>query len=212
MIKDSAFTKLREEEREVRRILIIEATLELLEKKTFDEIGMRDIAGEAGISPASLYRYFPGQTELLMESFLYDLKGIVERFNDNVVSGEIKNIKDFSIKFVDLLMEKEATFQMMSYMMVKADISEELLVDFNSMMKNLFNNIREIFGLSDIEIKESSVVHAFFASLTGIIMVFRNFPHKDRESLKNHIRKLAELCSYSFGKEDVTEFAKKLKF
>ena len=210
MTKDSAFNRLREEEREVRRNLIIEAALSLLEKKSFDQIGMRDIASEAGISPASLYRYFPGQTELLMESFLYDLKEIIEEFHKRVRDGQIKNTEEFALQFVDLLMEKEATFQMMSYMMVKADISDELLDRFNNMMRVFFSSIQDVFEFSGINFEGRAMVHAFFACLTGIVMVFRNFPAKDKDVLVKHIKKLAVISSFSFTREDVCDFAKSL--
>jgi AcrR family transcriptional regulator len=185
MARDSAFNKLREEEREVRRQLIIEAALSLLERKSFDQIGMRDIATEAGISPASLYRYFPGQTDLLMESFIYDLESLVIEFNQRLNADEIDTVEKFAVEFVDILIKNEATFQMMSYMMVKADIPPELLDKFNSIMRNLFSNIEDVFKKAGIDFGNRNIIHTLFASLAGIVMTFRNFPVKDKELLKN---------------------------
>ena len=211
MTVDSAFNKLRAEEREVRRQLIIEATLSLLEKKSFDEIGMRDIAAEAGISPASLYRYFPGQTDLLMESFLYDMEALILDFNKRLAAKEINSVEEFAVDFVELLIKNEATFQMMSYMMIKADIPEELLDKFNAMMRRLFSNIEDVFESSGVCVGSRSIVHTFFASLAGIVMTFRNFPAKNKEILKDHIRRLAEISAFAFSMKDVCDFAHKDK-
>lgn len=211
MAKGSAFNKLREEEREVRKQLIIEATLNLLEKKSFDELGMRDIATEAGISPASLYRYFPGQTDLLMESFLYDLEELILKFNKRLSGGEINSVEKFSLEFVELLIKNEATFQMMSYMMIRADIPKDLLDKFNAMMKRLFANIEEVLKTSGINIGGRKIIHAFFASLAGIVMTFRNFPAENKDQLKDHIRNLALITSFAFTRKEVHTFAQQTK-
>jgi len=207
-MKNSAFNRLREEEREVRKQLIIEATLTLLEKKSFDQIGMRDIAAEAGISPASLYRYFPGQTDLLMETFLSDIENKLMYFHQGITNGTIKDTTSFAIDIVDLLLENEATFQMMSYMMIKADISENLLKKFNFMMKNFFERINTIFKISGIDLDTNTLVHVFFSSLAGIVMTFRNYPSEDKNSLKEHIRKLAVISAYAFTQKNVSDFIK----
>jgi len=55
----STLTKLRERERQARRNLIIDAAIKLFAAKPFKQVGMRDIAAEAGLSPASIYRIFP---------------------------------------------------------------------------------------------------------------------------------------------------------
>ncbi|MHB8205535.1 MAG: helix-turn-helix domain-containing protein, partial [Desulfomonilaceae bacterium] len=56
--KKAVLTRMRENEREVRKNLIIDASMLLFSKTPFDKVGMRDIAAEAGLSPASIYRYF----------------------------------------------------------------------------------------------------------------------------------------------------------
>ncbi|MDY0132186.1 MAG: TetR/AcrR family transcriptional regulator [Desulforegulaceae bacterium] len=209
MTRVSAFNKLREEEREVRRELIIEATLSLLEKKTFDQLGMRDIAAEAGISPASLYRYFPGQTELLTESFIYDLQNHAHKFNEKLSTNQIDSVEKFAIEFVDTLIKNEASFQMMSYMMIKAEISPELLDKFNMIMRNFLSNIEEVFKKSGIEVVSRNLIHGFYASLSGIVMAFRNFPGKDKKTIEIHMKKLARITAFAFIQNEVTKFDEK---
>jgi AcrR family transcriptional regulator len=68
--------KLREDEREVRKALIIGAAMKLFEEKSFHEIGMRDIAAEAGVSAASIYRYFPSRDDLFVEALIQDINSL----------------------------------------------------------------------------------------------------------------------------------------
>ena len=50
----ATFIKLREDEREIRKNLILEAAMKLYSEKSFYDVGMRDIALEAGISAAAI--------------------------------------------------------------------------------------------------------------------------------------------------------------
>ena len=52
----------------VRKNLIIDASIRLFSKMLFDKVGMRDIAAEADISPASIYRYFSNRDDLFAEA------------------------------------------------------------------------------------------------------------------------------------------------
>ena len=80
----STFKQLREDEREVRKRLIIKAAKELFEEKSFHEIGMRDIAVKAGVSAASIYRYFPSRDDLFVEALIQDINEIEERFQQRL--------------------------------------------------------------------------------------------------------------------------------
>lgn len=57
----SRFEQLKKKEKLARKQIVIESALALFTKKPFFKIGMRDVAREAGISPATIYRYFPSQ-------------------------------------------------------------------------------------------------------------------------------------------------------
>lgn len=49
---------------------IFEAAAKLFAKRSFDSVGIRDIAAEAGVNSAMISYYFGGKTELLREIFL----------------------------------------------------------------------------------------------------------------------------------------------
>ena len=66
---ESRFAELKEKEKLARKQIVIESALALFAKKPFYEVGMREVADEAGISPATIYRYFPSQEELFNEVY-----------------------------------------------------------------------------------------------------------------------------------------------
>ncbi|OAO77506.1 helix-turn-helix domain-containing protein [Geobacillus sp. FSL K6-0789] len=74
MDKKLTFHDLKEQEREARKQLIIDAAIRLFSQKSISNVGMRDIAKEAGISPALIYRYFKDRDDLFVTAFLYTSK------------------------------------------------------------------------------------------------------------------------------------------
>ena len=194
----SVFHRLREEERAVRRRLIIEACRRLLSEKPFDAIGMRDIAAEAGISPASLYRYFPSQADLFIETFLYDLQELARDFDRGVRRSGAECLEDMAVKLVDHLIDNEATFQMMSYLMIRAEIPEAATERFNALMRIFLHHVDDVIEPIGIASDLRLFSQSFFASLIGILMTYRNYPGRDREEIRRHIRKLAVMVSRIF--------------
>jgi len=64
MTKRNTLIKLKEKERELRQVLIIEAARDVFGRKTYDEVSMAEIAKAAGIAKSSIYTYFKSQEEL----------------------------------------------------------------------------------------------------------------------------------------------------
>lgn len=92
MNTESKFAELKEKEREARKQIIIDSALALFAKKPFYEVGMRDVADEAGVSPATLYRYFPSQEELFVEAFIQDISAVSLEF-ENMVKNDQQQLK-----------------------------------------------------------------------------------------------------------------------
>ncbi len=67
-VAESRFAELKEREKEARKQIVIESALALFAQKPFYEVGMREVADEAGISPATIYRYFPRGLSLFRQT------------------------------------------------------------------------------------------------------------------------------------------------
>ena len=190
----STFKQLREDEREVRKQLIIKAAMELFEEKSFHDIGMRDIAVKAGVSAASIYRYFPSRDDLFVEALLQDINNIEQRLQQRIDNGD--SIEDLAIAIVDYLIDNEATFQMMCHFMIRGELNPQALKKFNGVQRyflKMFDNV-----LKQMESAENLRLNtqAFFASLAGVVLTFRNYPGRTADEKRRAMHKLALLIMH----------------
>ncbi len=189
MSDKSTFKQLREDEREVRKQLIIKAARSLFEEKSFHDIGMRDIAVKAGVSAASIYRYFPSQDDLFVEALIQDLSNIEQRFQVRLDKGD--SIEDLTLAIVDYMIDNEATFQMMCHFMIRGERNPQALKKFNGVQRyflDMFDKIvKKTEGAGNLRLN----TQAFFASLAGVVLTFRNYPGRTAEEKRKAIHKLA---------------------
>jgi len=195
-VAESKFAELKEKEKETRKQIVVQSALALFAKKPFYEVGMREVANEAGISPATIYRYFPSQEELFTEAFIQDINSASKSFKKLVKKEEPASIEEFAIAFVDHLNEHESTFQMMTYLMLKDDLETPMVGKFGSVTKIFFDLLEELLLRHGVE-KENARFYsqALIGSLDGILMTFRNYPNKDSKAIREHIIKLVKMTS-----------------
>ena len=193
---ESRFAELKEKEKQARKQIVIESALALFAKKPFFEVGMREVADEAGISPATIYRYFSSQEELFNEAFIQDISSVSKEFKSMVLKETPVSIEEFGIKFVDYLIENESTFQMMTYLVLKDNLAHPVMGKFDSVTKIFFDLFEQLLKRHGVKNKDARMYsHSFIASLTGILMTFRNYPLKNKKAIRNQlcpVRKLHE--------------------
>lgn len=187
----STFKQLREDEREVRKHLIIKAAMELFEEKSFHEIGMRDIAVKAGVSAASIYRYFPSRDDLFVEALMLDINTIEKRLRDRLAVGS--NIEDLSLAVVDYMVDNEATFQMMCHFMIRGELNPQALKKFNAVQKYFLSMFDKVIRQTDGSENLRLNTQAFFASLAGVVLTFRNYPGRTADEKRKAMHQLALL-------------------
>ncbi len=192
MSERSTFMKLREDEREVRKSLIMEAAMKLFEEKLFHEIGMRDIAKEAGVSAATIYRYFPSRDDLFVEALIQDMNNIEKRLEQRLEEGT-SAIEDLAIAVVDYLIDNEASFQMMCHFMIRGGINPRAMNKFNAVQVYFMNMFDEVVKKAGYRGDNRYFTQAFFASLAGVVMTFRNYPGRTKEERRKHMHTLAML-------------------
>lgn len=189
MPEKSTFKQLREDEREVRRQLIINAAMALFEEKSFHEIGMRDIAVKAGVSAASIYRYFPSQDDLFVEALKQDINSIEKLLQIRVEKGD--NMETITLGVVDYMVDNEATFQMMCHFMIRGERKPLALKKFNAVQLYFLNMFDKVVKLTEDSGNLRLNTQAFFASLAGVVLTFRNYPGRTDEERRKAIHKLA---------------------
>ncbi len=194
----STFMRMREDEREIRKTLIINAAMMLFDRTAFQDIGMRDIAKEAGVSAASIYRYFPSRDDLFAEALIRDMIIIEQRF-ERMADDDDAGIKDFAVTIVDYVLENEGTYQMMSYFMAREDMEQQILRRFSAVQGHFLDLLDQVI-IKTTGAKENVrfASQAFYASLFGLIMTFKNFPGKSKSARREHMHNLAKLVTDIF--------------
>lgn len=201
MVRESKFAELKEKEREARKQIIIKSALSLFACKNFYEVGMRDIASEAGVSPATLYRYFPCQEDLFIEAFIQDISLVTSDFENMVKRDKPATIEEFALAYVDHLFQNESTFQMMTYLMLKDNLAHPAMGKFDSVTKIFFDLCAELFERYGVKENTRVYAHCFVASMTGIIMTFRNHPVKKKNMVREHILRLTRMTAAIYSHE-----------
>ncbi len=201
MAKGSKFVELKKKERETRKQIIIKSALSLFAKQHFYEVGMRDIAEEAGVSPATLYRYFPCQEDLFIEAFLHDISLVSNEFENMVKREKPATIEEFAVAYVDHLFQNESVFQMIAYLMMKDNLAHPAMGKFDSVTKVFFDLCAELFERYGVKENTRFYAHSFVASMTGIIMTFRNHPLKGKEMVRQHILRLTKMTAAMYSHE-----------
>jgi len=205
MADKSTFEQLREDEREVRKQLIIKAAMELFEEKSFHEIGMRDIALKAGVSAASIYRYFPSRDDLFVEALIQDINVIEKRLTQRVENGS--NIEELAIAVVDYMIDNEATFQMMVHFMIRGELNPQALKKFNSVQRLFLNMFETVVRRTDGSEHLRLNAQAFFASLAGVVLTFRNYPGRTADEKRLSVHKLALMIMRQGSLDEITSSA-----
>jgi len=198
MIKTVSFNKLKEHEREVRRDLIISAAERVFAKKAFNAVTIRDIAKEAGISHALIYRYFPDQQSLFVEACIRRGAEIVEFVNQLIDDDSNIKIEKVMERFIQFLAENDQYFRMMTHFVLDGSLNEEMILRLNTAERVLLEQFDRIFAKANNEKSARMLSHAFFAAMNGIIITFRNYPGRSKEEALNHMLALGKIIAERF--------------
>lgn len=199
MTKKSTFLELKKSERAHRRDLILDAAMHLFAEHPFHKIGMREIADEAGISPASIYRYFSSRDDILAEILGHEVKE--GRFQQSKSIEEGSSLEEVAEIVVDFFMDKEATVQMLSHFLLKEDLDEEALEKFYNIRSYYLQELNQVLiGLGCDPGNVSLFSMAFFSSLLGIMSSSKKgYGHEeDQEEYKKNVKRLARLTATIF--------------
>ena len=206
----STFQKLRKEERETRKNLIIDAAMDLFAQKDFHNIGMRDIAKRAGISAAAIYRYFPSRDDVFVEALVRHMKVVEDLYEEKVKEGNT-SLEELALGSVDYMLKNESVFQMMGHFMITGQIQPKALDRYNTMQRRFLDILERVNNQTEIGMNNRLVTHAIYASITGVVMAFKNYPGRSPEEIRRHIFRLVQIISSVFSTGKIPENLQNLK-
>ena len=198
------FTDMRDQEKLSRKNIIIDSALKLYSRQPFSDVRLTDIAKATGVVPATLYNYFPSYEMLMMEVAAKKMALVGKEFKKIVATMRPKTIEAFSIKYVQLLLKYEHTYQMLSYIMVRESLKKEIserLAPTNSLFFDLCSDVLSRNGsCGDIQLLSRSLIGA----LNGIVMTFRNNTFNEKEnSMDDYIILAAKNIAFQFGQKSI---------
>jgi|SRR5680860_77589 len=201
MDKKNTFNGLRKRERETRKDVIVDAAERVFALKPFNRVNMRDIAGEAGISPASIYRYFPDQQTLFVEAFLRGAKEILGILGDIIDKNGELCIENAAEEFIDYLTVNDQYFRMMTHFMLDGSLSDESLESLNRHERSLIDQFDNLFRRVMPDSNPRLLSHAFFAAMNGILITFRDYPGRSREEVSCHMKLIGRMIAKMLRRE-----------
>lgn len=205
----SALQRLREQERETRRNLILDAAVGLFAQRAYQQVGMRDIAAAADMSAASLYRYFADRDQLFVEALYRESEAISQGLRQLLARGgggeAGGGLEDLATGFVDHLLDHDTFFQMMAHFMVDGGMSSEAVERFNQTERRMLDVFEDVFRDLGAPGNLRLLAHAFFAALSGVLITFRNYPGRRPEETRRHMLRLARLLAQVFLRGTLAE-------
>lgn len=186
MKENGAFAVMKNGEKLARQEVIIAAAERAFAVKPFNKVSIRDIAREAGISHAAIYRYFPDQQSLFIEAFLRGASEIIAFLSEIVSKSEKGNIDKVADAYLDYLLEHDQYFRMMTHFMLDGSLTAEMIEKLNVAERGILDQFDVMFHKMNLPEPVRLLSHAFFAALHGVLITFNNYPGRDKEAVTTH--------------------------
>ena len=195
MKAEKSFTQLREKEKEARRNLIMDAAVRMFASETFDKVNMRDIAKAVGLSPGSIYTYFPDQETLFVETSLRGARMLGDMFDEIIESGEL-SVEKTALAYIDTIMAHFEYLRMSQHCILYGKFkSQDSLNRVIETYRSLFDRLERILRDHVPEGDARLYTHLLFASLNGILLSFGRYPGRRRDEVVAHMHDLTRALS-----------------
>ena len=198
MKKKNTFAELKNNEKRARQGVIVEAAQRVFAVKPFNKVSIRDIAREAGISHASIYRYFPDQQSLFVEAFLHgaeEITAILDRMIKNSRKNPIEKVAD---AYLSYLIDNDQYFRMMTHFMLDGSLSADMVEKLNASERRIFDQFDVLFRKMNLPEPVRPMSHAFFAALNGVLITFRNYPGRSAKAVHQHMHNIVRVIVSKF--------------
>jgi len=192
MVKKNTLIKLKAQERELRRELIIEAARDVFGQKTYDRVSMAEIAKTAGIAKSSIYTYFKSQEELYAQVtyqdaciFISDLKNKIKKSPKNGIDTAINY-------FLDYYFTHTSQWRMITHFALHGNKDMESVEKLNLIGRDLMDVFDTIFIQAGYKTDTRLMAHTLFSCLSGVLIAFRNYPGRSEKDRIAHIKKIGD--------------------
>jgi AcrR family transcriptional regulator len=199
MEENVSFADLKSEAKLARRELIVEAAERVFAVKPFDKVSIRDIAQEAGISHALIYRYFPDQQSIFVEAFIRGVEDISRVLEQLIGESETPDLTKISDAFLSYCIDNDQYLRMLTHFMLDGALSPEKVEKINAAERRFFEHFDNMFRKMRKPEPVRPLSHAFFAALNGVLITFRNYPGRTPEAVRQHMLNVGRMIDLGFS-------------
>jgi AcrR family transcriptional regulator len=197
-MKKTPLAALREKEKKARQELLVDAAERVFAAKPFPKVSMRDIAAESGVSLSSIYRYFPDQETLFLAALIRGAGKIEAKINPLLDRDDV-TVELIAGIFVEFLIDNDPYFRMMTHFMLDGVLNRESIQTLNRIERGLLDQFDRLFKRQNPNGNPRMLSHAFFASLNGILITYRNYPGREITDVHRHMRQLGRIIAGMFA-------------
>lgn len=183
-------TKLKEQERDTRKNLILDSAERLFATKPFDKVSMQEIADEAGLAKSSIYTYFPAQEDLFVEAALRDIHELLNNLEGMMAAKPNSDIGDIIDAFISYFVNHDSFFRMASLFMLHGTLSDESVDKLNMSGRKILDIFDMIFSKMNYKKDVRLLSHTVFSTLSGILISYRKYPGRNDDERIAHMKRI----------------------
>jgi len=189
----NTLNKLKQQERETRENLIIDAARTVFGSKTYDQVSMNEIAKTAGIAKSSIYTYFPNQEALFVETAFRDTGKFIAALKKRVQEERSPSLETFINDYLDYHIEHDAHWRMITHFALHGNIGEASAEKLNQISRQVMDLLETVLKKFDYKGDTRLLAHTLFATLSGIMISFRKYPGRSETARIAHMKRIAKL-------------------
>ena len=189
----NTLSKLKQQEREIRENLIIDAARTVFGAKTYDQVSMNEIAKAAGIAKSSIYTYFPNQEALFVETAFRDTGKFIAALKERVQDERSPSLESFINDYLDYNIEHDAHWRMITHFALHGNIGEASAEKLNQISKQVMDLLETVLKKFDYQGDTRLLSHTLFATLSGIMISFRKYPGRTEPARIAHMKRIAKM-------------------
>ncbi len=190
MVKDT-LNKLKQQERQIRENLIIDAARKVFGIKTYDQVSMNEIAKAAGIAKSSIYTYFPNQEALFVETAFRDTEKFIALLKQRVEKTDQLSLGAFLNDYLDHNIENDAHWRMITHFALHGNIGEASAQKLNRISIQVMDLLEMVIQKIGYRGETRLLAHTLFAALSGIMISFRKYPGRSEGERIAHMKRIA---------------------
>ncbi len=189
----NTLNKLKQQEREIRENLIVDAARTVFGSKTYDQVSMNEIAKAAGIAKSSIYTYFPNQEALFVETAFRDTGKFIAALKKRVQAERPPSLAAFMDDYLDYHIEHDAHWRMITHFALHGNIGEASAEKLNQISRQVMDLLETVLKKFDYKGDTRLLSHTLFAALSGIMISFRKYPGRTEAARIAHMKRIAKL-------------------